>query len=196
MHEELAPFGLTVLTVAIDRDIDDARPWVEAARPTHPALIDTTWLLADLYNIDQVPTVLWIDEHGRLVRPKDVTFGDNTYAEFTGVDAAVHRARLVDWVRNGVHLEETRVRAHLELPTDDDQLARTEFGLGRWLAEHGHDDAAAAHFDRAGALAPAHFTIRRGSMRMRGKDPLGPEFLEMMVAWTSAGNPLNKPLPE
>ena len=50
--------------------------------------------------------------------------------------------------------------------------------------------------DRAGELAPAHFTIRRGSMRMRGKDPMGAEFIDMMVEWQTAGHPLNKPLPE
>jgi hypothetical protein len=140
--------------------------------------------------------MLWIDESGRIVRPKDVTFGDNTYIEYTGIDAGTHRRLLYEWVREGKHLDPDRVRSHLELPSDEDQLARAEFGLGRFLAARGAGSAAAEHFDRAGELAPAHFTIRRGSMRMRGKDPLGPEFIEMMVEWQSAGNPLNKPLPE
>ena len=56
-----------MITVAIDRDPEESRPYIERAAPTHPSLIDTTWLLPDLYNIEQVPTVLWIDEHGRLV---------------------------------------------------------------------------------------------------------------------------------
>jgi len=185
-----------VVTVAIDRDPAEARPWIERAAPTHPSLVDTSWLLADLYNIDQVPTVVWIDEAGRIVRPKDATFGDNTYIEFTGIDADTHRRLLYEWVREGKHLSAERVRAHLELPTDDDQMARAEFGLGRYLAERGAGAAADHHLDRAGELAPAHFTIRRGSMRMRGKDPMGAEFIDMMVEWQTAGHPLNKPLPE
>lgn len=199
MQEELGPLGFTVVTVAIDRDPEESRPWIERAAPTHPSLIDSSWLLADLYNIDQVPTVLWIDEEGRLVRPKDATFGSNTYIEFTGIDAATHRELLYEWVRDGKHLTADRVLAHLELPTDDDQLARAEFGLGRHLAERSRASSAEAaerHFDRAGELAPAQFTIRRGSMRMRGKDPMGAEFITMMTEWTNAGHPLNKPLPE
>ena len=140
--------------------------------------------------------MLWIDEEGRLVRPKDVTFGSNDFIQYTGIDSAVHLRLLNEWVREDKHLAPDRVLANMELPTDDDQLARAEFGLGRHLASVGADDAAAAHFDRAGALAPAQFTIRRGSMRMRDKDPMGEEFIGMMIDWTSAGNPLNKPLSE
>ncbi len=33
-------------------------------------------------------------------------------------------------------------------------------------------------------------------MRMRDKDPMGEEFIGMMIEWTSAGNLLNKPLSE
>ena len=140
--------------------------------------------------------MLWIDEEGRLVRPKDVTFGSNDFIQYTGIDSAVHLRLLHEWVREDNHLAPDRVLANMELPPDDDQHARAEFGLGRHLASVGADDAAAAHFDRAGTLAPAQFTIRRGSMRMRDKDPMGEEFIGMMIDWTSAGNPLNKPLSE
>ena len=47
LHVELAPEGLTVLTVAFDNDPEDARPWIERANPTHPSLIDTNYVLAD-----------------------------------------------------------------------------------------------------------------------------------------------------
>lgn len=196
MQDELGPLGFTVLTVAIDRNPEEAREWIERASPTHPSLIDTEWLLPDLYNIEQVPTVLWIDEDGRIVRPKDVAFGSNEFKEYTGIDAEVHRKLLVDWVRHGKVMSADQVRSYQELPTEADQLARAEFGLGRYLAERGSTEAADRHFEAAGVLAPAHFTIRRGSMRMRGKDPMGPEFIEMMTDWAKAGNPLNKPLPE
>ena len=84
LHDELSPLGLTVITVALDKSIDDARPWIEAARPTHPSLIDTDYALADLYNIVNVPTVLWIDEEDRIVRPNDVHFVDETYTSVHG----------------------------------------------------------------------------------------------------------------
>lgn len=197
MYEELRGLGFTVITVAIDKSADDARPWIEAAKPTHPSLIDTTHVIADLYNIVNVPTILWIDERGRIVRPNDVAFGTDTFTHITGLRAATHLAALRAWVRGETAvLPEARIRALQSLPTDDDQRARAEFGLGEWLFNRGRTEAAARHFAKAGELAPHDFTIRRGTMPMRGIDPMGPQFREMLGSWVKAGNPYYRPLAE
>jgi hypothetical protein len=186
-----------VITVALDRSADDARPWIEAARPTHPALIDTTHALADLYNVVNVPTILWIDERGRIVRPNDVAFGTDTFKHITGIQSATHLTALRAWVRGETPaLPEARVRALQSLPTEADQQARAEFGLGEWLFNRGRVEAAARHFAKAGGLAPHDFTIRRGTMPMREIDPMGPEFREMLGSWVKAGNPYYRPLAE
>jgi hypothetical protein len=65
-----------------------------------------------------------------------------------------------------------------------------------WLYTRGRTEAAGRHFVRAGELAPHDFTIRRGTMPMRGIDPMGPQFREMLGAWVQAGNPYYRPLPE
>jgi tetratricopeptide (TPR) repeat protein len=93
-------------------------------------------------------------------------------------------------------LPEARVRALQALPTDRDQQARAEFSLGEWLYQRGRPEAAARHFERAGELAPHDFTIRRGTMPMRGIDPMGPKFREMFGTWVQAGNPYYRPLAE
>jgi hypothetical protein len=87
------------------------------------------------------------------------------------------------------------VRAALRLPTEADQQARAEFGLGRWLWEQGRAEAAARHFVRGGELAPHQFTIRRGSMPLRGLDPMGPEFRAMREEWVGGGRRYYEPLP-
>jgi hypothetical protein len=197
LYEELRDRGFTVITVALDQSPDDARPWIEAAKPTHPSLVDTKHLLADLYNIVNVPTVLWIDERGRIVRPNDVAFGTDTFKHITGLEAATHLAALRAWVRGEAPaIPEARARQLQSLPTERDQQARAEFGLGEWLLARGRREAAERHFVRAGELAPHDFTIRRGTMPMRGIDPMGPKFREMLGAWTTAGNPYYRPLPE
>ena len=110
---------------------------------------------------------------------------------------AKHLGALRAWVRGEAPpLPKARTQALQSLPTDTDQQARAEFGLGRWLFECGRSEAAARHFERAGELAPHDFTIRRGTMPMRGIDPMGPAFREMLGAWTKAGNPYYRPLPE
>jgi len=124
-----------VITVALDKSPEDARRWIEAARPTHPSLIDTKHVLADLYNIVNVPTVLWIDERGRVVRPNDVAFGTDTFRHITGLEAAKHLTALRAWVRGEAPpLPEARVRALQARPTPGDQQARglSESYLQTW----------------------------------------------------------------
>jgi hypothetical protein len=197
LYEELSPLGFTVITVALDKSADDARPWIEAARPSHPSLVDTTHVLADIFNIVNVPTVLWIDERGRIVRPNDVAFGTDTFKHITGMTAAKSLGAVRAWARGEAPmLADPEIRALQSLPTADGQQARAEFGLGEWLFRRGRAEAAARHFARAGELAPHDFTIRRGTMPMRGIDPMGPQFRAMLSEWTAAGRPYYRPLPD
>lgn len=196
MHEELAPLGFTLISVALDKDPEDARPWIEAAKPTHPALIDTEYSLCEPYNLVNVPTVLWIDEAGRIARPNDVVFGSDAFVRIHGLDPGPRLDALRAWVRDGVTGLEGQEHEFQSLPSEMDQLARAEFSLARWLLDQGRAEAAERHFCRAGELAPHDFTIRRGSMPLRGIDPMGPAFREMITEWVGSGHPYYHPLPK
>ena len=142
-----------------------------------------------------MPTVLWIDERGHIVRPNDVAFATDTFRHMTGLDSSVHLTALRRWVRAETPtVSDAEVRAWQSIPTARDQQARAEFGLGEWLFRRGRTEAAERHFVRAGELAPHDFTIRRGTMPMRGIDPMGPRFREMLAAWTAAGEAYYRPL--
>ena len=41
-------------------------PWIKAAKPTYPCLIDRRHLVAELYDMVNVPTAVWIDERGKI----------------------------------------------------------------------------------------------------------------------------------
>jgi hypothetical protein len=142
-----------------------------------------------------VPTIVWIDERGHIVRPNDVAFGSDTFKDMTGIDSAPHMAALRAWVKDGVvPFDEQGVRDAQVLPTADEQLARAEFGLAWYLHRTGKAAAAERHFVRAGELAPHDLTIRRGSMPIRGLDPMGPAFAELYTEWAQAGRPYYRPL--
>ena len=197
LYDELRDLRFVVIAIALDKSANDARPWIEKAAPTYPVLIDTQHVVADLYNIVNVPTALWIDERGRIVRPNDVVFGTDTFKHITNLESARPLAAVRAWARgetSGFAASETR--GLQTLPTALDQQARAEFGLAEWLARHGARDAAERHFVRAGELAPHDFTIRRGSMPIRGIDPMGPQFREMLQAWVGGGRPYYRPLPD
>jgi hypothetical protein len=197
LQEELGPLGFTVITVALDRSLEDARPWIEKARPTHPSLIDAEFRVADLYGMVNVPTVVWIDEAGKIVRPNDVAFASDTYRHITGLDSAKSLGAIRAWVRGETRPPDpAAVRARQALPTPEHQQARAEFALARWLYGQGQPEAAQRHFAKADALAPQDWTIRRGSMPMRGLDPFGQDFRTIRNEWVGAGHPYYLPLPD
>ena len=185
-----------VITVALDRSPADVRPFIEAARPEHPSLIDTEHRVADLYAMINVPTAVWIDERGRIVRPNDALFGNDTFVEFHGIASAPRLEALRRWVREGIlPFDGEGVRRHQVLPTADAQRARAEFGLAWFLHQRGDTEAAERHFLRAGELAPLDLTIRRGSMPIRGLDPMGPDFAGLYAEWVQAGMPYYGSIP-
>ena len=195
LHEELKAHGFTVITVAEDKSADDARQWIEKAAPSHPSLIDTHHVVADMYNMVNVPTVVWIDEDGRIVRPNDVAFGSDMFKAVTNIESEKHHAILRAWVRGEADaMDPATVRAHQKLPTFDEQLARAEFALGFLLYERGRAEAAERHFLHGGELAPHDFMIRRGSMPIRGINSMGPDFVKMSQEWAAAGHKYYLPI--
>ena len=178
-----------IVTVALDRSPEDIRPYIEAASPTHPSLIDTEHVLADLYGMINVPTAVWIDERGVVVRPPDTMFPDDKFIAFHGLNAEPYLAALRAWVKEGVApLSEAEVRSYQTLPGRDQQLARAHFAIAWHLHKRGLTEAAERHFVRAGELAPQDWTIRRGSMPIRGLDPMGEPFLELWQSGTPRYN--------
>jgi hypothetical protein len=166
------------------------RPYVERARPTHPSLLDTEHVVADLYGMINVPTVVWIDEAGRIVRPNDAQFGTDTFTAFHGRRSAPFLAAVRAWVREGRGaFSAGEARSQLRLPSPEEQLARTEFTLAWHLHQRGRIEAAERHFARAGELSPNDWTIRRGSMPIRSVNPMGPAFFELYREWQAAGSP-------
>lgn len=188
MQEELGDDGLTVIGVAIDDSPEDVRPWAE---PVHfPVLIDPNHLLTELYAISNVPTVIWIDEEDRIVRPNGVAFGTDTFKEFTGVEAGPHMEAVRRWVRTGdVPIDPAEARQAVGDLTEDEVLARLHFRVAAQARRQGDDGAAQRHFEEAGRLAPYDWTIRRATMPLVGDDPFGQKFFDMYGEWEEAGRP-------
>jgi hypothetical protein len=167
-------------TVALDKSADDARPYIEAAKPTHPSVIDSQHLLAELYHVKNVPTQIWIDEEGRICRPHDSQYGTDTFTQFHHRLSEPYLEMIRAWVRTGEGaLAPDQVREFQELPTPEIQTARAERALAWHLHQRGHERAALRHFERAAELAPGDWTIRRGSMPILGINPMGPDFFAL-----------------
>ena len=75
LRSEWHPQGLEIVTVALDTaGTETVRPWVEAANPDHPSLLDQAHLLDELLGVVNVPSGIWIDEQGMIVRPPEPAY--------------------------------------------------------------------------------------------------------------------------
>jgi len=156
------------------------RPFIEGAAPTHPSVVDEQHRVAELYHFQNVPSIVWIDEGGRICRPVDNQFGTDTFVQFTGKRSGPYLEMIREWVHEGRHTVEPDVARTLQpTPTAETQLARAERALAWHLHEAGRGEAAARHFARAGELAPEDWTIRRGSLPILGESPFGPAFFAL-----------------
>ncbi|MFW2382563.1 MAG: hypothetical protein ACN4GZ_12450 [Acidimicrobiales bacterium] len=71
---------MVIVTVSLElSDPEASRPFIEAAKPTHPSLLDPKHQLDALFGVVNVPNVIWVDEAGMIVRPPEPGWppGDN-----------------------------------------------------------------------------------------------------------------------
>lgn len=195
-YEELAEHGFTLLSVSLDHRAEDAAPWIAEAKPTHPVVIDTDQRVAALYQVLNVPTVVWVDEAGRVVRPNDSQFPSDTFSVFTDVPSGPAMAALRRWVLAGDSgLTADQVAEYTPRADAAGQWARTEAALAVWLVRNGHADAARSRYERIAAEAPELVSLWRALMPLLDIDPLGEEFFAKAAALQEAGIPLLRPLP-
>jgi tetratricopeptide (TPR) repeat protein len=166
LYQQLNQPDFQIISVAEDTGgVKDAGPWITAAKPTYVALIDDKHLVSKLYNMVNVPTGVWINEQGRIVRPNEVAFVDDRFKVFTGLDAAPYLHALKDWIAKGEKsqyvMSEDQLREKLNSQDPDIALAAAEFGLGEQLYKAGHGAEAIPHFKEAQRLNPKSWNYKR-----------------------------------
>jgi hypothetical protein len=212
LYAELQDQGFVVITVSFDtRAPDESRPYIEAAQPTHPSLLDPDHLVADLYNMINVPNAVWIDEEGRIVRPAETA---GTGDEFrTMIDPGgippddlrkMMRRRekyldaIRDWVAKGADSEYVwspeEAVAHARLHTEDDAQAFAHFRFGTWLARQGRHDESQAQLEEAKRLKPESWAFKRQTWELQEVGRAGsPVFWDAVKA---LGNEAYYPAPD
>jgi hypothetical protein len=186
LRDELHPKGLEIVSVGLDSvGADACRPFIEAASPRHPSLVDRHHAMAELFGVVNIPSSVWIDEAGVIVRPAEAApaprraerptvdpstvpgrFGE-IMAEATKIrsDADGYHTALGDWVEHGADsryaLSRDEVVARSQ-PRDAAAARGTaHFELATHLEIEGHHDAAIAHFREAHRLVPDNFAYKR-----------------------------------
>lgn len=186
--EDLSEKGLQAVAVSLDDDADAARPWVEEAGLTFPAVIDPNLHAAETFGLINVPSTAWFDEEGTMVRPPTMAPASDMWRDFSGIDSEVHHDALRAWVADGT-IDRSLMERWSEPEAVDQAKARAHRRLGAHLHRTGDDEGASEHFAEAARLAPYDWTIRRGTLPLQGEDPFGEKFFAFAGEWDEAGKP-------
>ena len=186
LYRELSPGGLQIVTVALDTGgMEAVQPWIEAAQPEHPSLIDQAHVVDELFGITNVPSGVWIDEEGTIVRPPETAYPrrpdyedreippDASPAEVVRIrevkklrtEAEKYVTALRDWVEQGaesrfVLAPEEVLRRSRPRPVEEARAA-AHFELGQHLHRLGRTEDAVHHFREAYRLQPDNWTYKR-----------------------------------
>lgn len=143
----------------------DAGPWIAKANPEYLALIDQEHIVTKTYGLVNVPTGVWINEQGKIVRPPEVAYVDERYRNLTGIDPKPYLNAIRDWVANGDKsiyvMSEDKLRAKLTPASPDRLMADAEFTLAEYMYHQGHGQEAIAHFKESQRLAPDNWNYKR-----------------------------------
>jgi len=185
LHDELEEGGLTVVTVALDVNPENAHPFIDVAEPKHPSLVDSKHVTDELFGFMNVPMAVWIDEAGLLVRPAehasversplrdvDIPDGlpermDRMLREVKAIkDPSVdYRAAIIDWVEHGAQsrfaLSPDEVIERSRPVSADAARATACFELGQHLWSTEGNDAAVPWWREAHRLDPDNWTYKR-----------------------------------
>lgn len=162
-----------------------ARKFIEAAKPEHPSLIDQAHLLDELYGIINVPSGVWINEEGIIVRPPETSSparpaigrrnppenaSPEVLARFREVakiriEPEKYIAGLRDWVEKGEKssyaLSPDKVLERSRPRPPEEARAAAHFELGQYLHLQGRKEESIAEFREAHRLQPDNWTYKR-----------------------------------
>ncbi len=184
IYQQLKDKNFEIVSVAQDTNgVKDAGKWITDAKAGYTVLIDEKHLVSKLYNMVNVPTGVWINEQGRIVRPNEVAFVDDRFKNFTGMDSAPYLSALKDWAEKGEKstfvMSEDKLRDKVAVNDPNILLASAEFGLGEQLYKAGHLPEAIPHFKEAQRLNPKSWNYKRQAYALSdAKKDYGTTFAE------------------
>jgi hypothetical protein len=112
-----------------------------------------------------VPTAVWIDERGHIVRPNEVAYVDDRFRGMHKVAAAPYLDALRDWAKNGARslyvLSDAELQKRLKPRSPERALAAAEFGLAEYLYRTNRGADAIPHYKEAQRLNPDSWNYKR-----------------------------------
>jgi tetratricopeptide (TPR) repeat protein len=125
--------------------------------------------VSSAFHFLNVPTGVWIDERGRVVRPAEPAWTTDRTDVFGGKALVIEGAQYVDairdWVAKGERSEyalaDEEFARRVKPRSPAEMEAEASFKLAVWFQQSGDAERAAAYFERAQQLNPDDWNYHR-----------------------------------
>lgn len=146
-----------------------AGKWFDKANCTFTEIVDENHTISALYNMVNVPTGVWIDEQGMIVRPNETAYSSNIKVNLGGKELSSRGGDYVealrDWVANGAEskyvLSADEIANHMKPRTSDQAMADAYFQLGVHFQRAGDEALANTYWEKAESLRPESWNYHR-----------------------------------
>lgn len=164
-----------------------------------------THQVSSLYNLVNVPSGVWIDEEGRILRINEGTYAKTHLLGNTEFGTDAYAPAVRDWVANGADSpyvwSREQVSAKIRQRTTDEALAEPTFKLGVYFFEQGNETLARTYWERAQQLYPDNWSFHRQDWSFIDAASRGQNFQEKASNYDVLGGdkpyyePLDLPTP-
>lgn len=177
MYEELKDKNFELIAVAQDTAGEAvAGSFYDAAKATFTTLIDAKHDVSSLYGMVNVPTAVWIDEEGRVVRQNEGAYSRQFQLGAMTIGTDDFTPALRDWVEKGEKsdyaLKPEQVVAKLKPRTADQAVADASFRLGVYFHQQGNEPLANKYWEQSQKLNADSWNYHRQDWSFTPKEAM------------------------
>jgi len=139
-----------------------AGTWYDQAKATYVTLVDENHTISSLYKLVNVPSAVWIDESGKIVRIDEGTYATTHKMGSFEFGRDDYAPMVKDWVKKGVASQYASGDAVPDLrKSSSDALAEVNFKLGVYFHQRGDSQKADQYWVAAQKLNPDSWNYHR-----------------------------------
>lgn len=166
VYEDLKDKNFEIVAAAQDTGgAKISTPWYDKAKVTYTALVDPAHTVSSLYQMVNVPTGVWVDETGKIVRAGEVAYSKQQQVLGQAIGDDRYAAGLRDWVERGEQSQYVvpaeQLRSRIKVRSENERLADAHFKLGAYFSTHDQRDLATKHWQKSQELNPDSWNYHR-----------------------------------
>lgn len=182
IYEELKDQNFEIISAAQDTGGEaKAGPIFDRAKVSYTAIVDVNHTISSLFNFVNVPSAVWINEEGRVVRIDEGAYTRSAVVMGNTIGHDGYVPALRDWVANGDEstyiMSPDEVVSNIRPRVSDEELAEPTFKLANYFFFEGNMESANAYWDKAQALSPDSWNFHRQDWSFLSRAETNKEFM-------------------